>query len=675
MKTNLQIHNFIIANVASRNGARRLKAQRGQALVPVIFVMLIMTVIAVGFAVSAQREVRSSANFVAETQRFRAAQGALNYAMSALAQSSANGATYGVIAPMPDTDDSGWSQVGDAWVKIEAIDTGAYLNINNADIAALQKIPVLRDNSDLAAAILEWRTPPSTQGAPSVAGNADYYQQQQPPYSIKGAAYDTVEELLLIKGMTPAILYGGLSGGAVSSDTTPGSSSVTGGGQGTRQAGGKPPGTPTPSGLGGAGGQNGGVQTGGGQNGGGQTGGGQSGSGQNGGGQTAGGQSGSGQGAAASAPEDFSDIYSASTISLAQLLTTAARERNIAADGSARININTATQQDLTIKLGLTPRQARSLIGYRTPVSNTGGSGNGNGGGNGNGNGAGGNGGGQQGSGNVQPGGNVQGGGQAGAPSGQPGQEAPGGPSPRSAHRFLSRQAPPVPGGGGMNGGGNTSPGGMNGGGSNGGGGGGNTGSGGGTPNSGSSGGNTGSAPAPIFKTIADLLDVPGFTRTVMQQVADKVAIDDSPMRENVVNINTAPGEVLASVPGMDHATLTAILQYRQGGRAFQTLSDLFSIQDIGREIFKKIIPYLSAKSSVYYVRIKVRTSGQQGMYAAIGSIELKSDGAHILQWREVQRKPGWADWIPFQKLPAPTPSSGGAGSSSSASAGGASGQ
>jgi len=154
MKTNLQIHNFIIANVASRNGARRLKAQRGQALVPVIFVMLIMTVIAVGFAVSAQREVRSSANFVAETQRFRAAQGALNYAMSALAQSSANGATYGVIAPMPDTDDSGWSQVGDAWVKIEAIDTGAYLNINNADIAALQKIPVLRDNSDLAAAIL-----------------------------------------------------------------------------------------------------------------------------------------------------------------------------------------------------------------------------------------------------------------------------------------------------------------------------------------------------------------------------------------------------------------------------------------------------------------------------------------------------------------------------------------
>ncbi len=660
MKTIYRKYNRIIADIANINASRRRTCQRGQALVPVIFVMLILTVIAVGFAVSAQREVRSSANFVAETQRFRAAQGALNYAMSALAQSSTNGATYGVIAPMPDTDATGWSQVGDAWVKIEAIDTGAYLNINNADLSTLQKIPVLRDNSDLASAILEWRTSPSSQAAPSATGSADYYQQQQPPYTIKGAAYDTVEELLLIKGMTPSILYGSPSGGAVSGDSIQGSSSISGSSPGTRQVGGKPPGTPSPTGLGGSGGQSGSGSTGGtgGQN--------------SGGAQTAGGSSGTGAGTAAAAPEDFSDIYSASTISLAQMLTTAARERNVASDGSARVNINTATQQDLTTKLGLNARQARNLISYRTPVSSTGGGNT-----NGNGNGAGNNGGGQPGAGNGQPGGNLPGGGPNGAPSGQPGVPVPGGSTPRSARRFVSRQASPIPGGGPMGAGGmnGSTPGGNGGSGAPNGGGIGSPGTG-GSSGTGSGGNNTGSTPAPIFKSIADLLDVPGFTRTVMQQVADRVAVDDSATRENVININTAPGEVLAAVPGMDHATLTAILQYRQGGQAFQTLSDLFSIQDIGRETFKKILPYLTAKSSVYYVRIKVRTSGQQGMYAAIGTIELKSDGAHVLQWREVQRKPGWADWRPFQKLPAPTPSaSGTAGSSPAPAAGGTTGQ
>src|SRR5437667_721110 len=67
-----------------RGGRRR---HRGQALVPIVFIMVILTVLAVAFATSASRELRAASNFTAQTQRFYSAKGALNYAAVALAQS------------------------------------------------------------------------------------------------------------------------------------------------------------------------------------------------------------------------------------------------------------------------------------------------------------------------------------------------------------------------------------------------------------------------------------------------------------------------------------------------------------------------------------------------------------------------------------------------------------
>src|SRR5205809_1023477 len=97
-------------------------SHKGQALIPVIFIMLILTTVVVAFEISASRELRSGANFSTQTQRFYAARGAIEYAASALSQTSANGATYGTVPPGPDTDSNGWMQVGDAWVKIDAVD-------------------------------------------------------------------------------------------------------------------------------------------------------------------------------------------------------------------------------------------------------------------------------------------------------------------------------------------------------------------------------------------------------------------------------------------------------------------------------------------------------------------------------------------------------------------------
>src|SRR5262249_34412519 len=132
---------------------------RGQALVPVIFVMLILTVLAVAFATSAHREVRAAGNFATQTQEFYAARGALNYALSAMAQVSNNGATYAILPQSADTDANGWRSIGDLWVKTEVVDTASCLDINSADVATLERLPIFQSNPDIAQAIVDWRSP------------------------------------------------------------------------------------------------------------------------------------------------------------------------------------------------------------------------------------------------------------------------------------------------------------------------------------------------------------------------------------------------------------------------------------------------------------------------------------------------------------------------------------
>ncbi len=644
--------------------------RRGQALVPVIFVTLILTAVAVAVTTGTLSELRSAQNFHRETSQFYAARGAVNLAAAALAQTSNNGFTYGMVPTQTDTDANGWKQIGDQWVKIDAVDTGALLDINSTAVTAamLQQLPVFRNNPDVASAIADWKSTgeqASTDGAKS-----EYYQTLPNPYNSKDAPFDTVEELLLVKGMTPSLLYGTVAGTPVAPDSNlilTGNSSAGSGSGSSSGSSTSPGGLTRQASLGTA-----------------QTG------------------AASGQAATAGSPGPFEDTFTSSQIPLADILTTVAKERNVAADGTPRVNINTATAQDLQDKLGLSAALAAGLVNYRS--GNTGGGFGGGGGGRPRPGGGGGGPGQGGGGGRPRPGGGGNGGGAGGLPGGGggPGLQGGGGGRPRPGGGGGGGR--PRPGGGGNGGGpglqgGSGGPGLQGGGGGRprpGGGGAGGLQGGGARPNTiqsgaflphvigtrqalptggaatggagGLQGGGTtppgstgagGSTPgsAQTFKSIGDLLEVPNFTRTIMQSIADKISTDDLPYHADVININTAPAEVLATVPGMDATILNAILQYRQGGQAFQTLGDLFTLQSISRTQYEAVIGHLAAKSSFYRIRVRVRSEGQQSQFAAVALIQLTDNGPLILQWREVGRVPGWALWSSSPTLPAPTTS------------------
>ncbi|MBU0717444.1 MAG: general secretion pathway protein GspK, partial [Planctomycetes bacterium] len=100
-------------------------------------------------------------------------------------------------------------------IRIGITDEASKLNLNyatEAQLMTLVRAAVANneevDPGEIVAAILDWRD--EDQVSQSEAGDTegDYYLALDDPYPVKNGPFDTVEELLLVKGVTGAILYG-----------------------------------------------------------------------------------------------------------------------------------------------------------------------------------------------------------------------------------------------------------------------------------------------------------------------------------------------------------------------------------------------------------------------------------------------------------------------------------
>ncbi|MBI1390849.1 MAG: hypothetical protein GC154_20660 [bacterium] len=89
-------------------------------------------------------------------------------------------------------------------VAYGAVDECSKLNVNTATRQQLMALPNATD--EIVDAILDWRDDdddPRTYGA-----EFDYYMSLEEPYQPKNGQFDTLNELLLVKGMSVDVLYG-----------------------------------------------------------------------------------------------------------------------------------------------------------------------------------------------------------------------------------------------------------------------------------------------------------------------------------------------------------------------------------------------------------------------------------------------------------------------------------
>lgn len=190
-------------------------AERGIALIVVLWVLAVLMVTVLSFSFSTRTETQATIFFRDNAERKFLAEAGLQRALMELFYRRQNAANT-VILPGTEV----WK--ADGTVYHGAAGSGSYavsitgesgkIDLNYVPDVLLKNLllnqGVGEETADTVVdSVMDWRGPSGGLARLHGAGN-DYYESLPVPYKVKNAPFDTVEELLLVKGMTPAILYG-----------------------------------------------------------------------------------------------------------------------------------------------------------------------------------------------------------------------------------------------------------------------------------------------------------------------------------------------------------------------------------------------------------------------------------------------------------------------------------
>jgi general secretion pathway protein K len=195
---------------------------RGVALVMVLWVITILTVVVLEFCFAMRTEVNITKNFKEELQLYAIAQGGVQRAIAELilkhdARVQQLRKTMKTEEVTPEKKE--WVADGRPYpvkfdqgeCELRIMSEAGKININTISEMTLRKLIgnlglEVEKRDVVVDSILDWRDPDDflrINGAEN-----DYYQSLKEPYRCKNANLDSIEELLLVKGVTPELYYG-----------------------------------------------------------------------------------------------------------------------------------------------------------------------------------------------------------------------------------------------------------------------------------------------------------------------------------------------------------------------------------------------------------------------------------------------------------------------------------
>lgn len=196
-----------------------LKDQRGGvALILVVWIMVILVAMAGEFSYSMRTEVNIIRNFKEEEEAYQRAFAGIEQAKLEILTVKGSDYVYlneeGILMFGENEEEKELERdvkLGSGKFQYVITDEDGKLNINTATVMQLKHV-FLESGVDVSEvdtivdSIVDWR---DTNDLHMLNGaEEDYYRSLENPYSCKDAPFDSVEELLLVKGMTPEILYG-----------------------------------------------------------------------------------------------------------------------------------------------------------------------------------------------------------------------------------------------------------------------------------------------------------------------------------------------------------------------------------------------------------------------------------------------------------------------------------
>lgn len=209
------------------------KRSRGMALVIVLWVLTLLSVIALEFCYSMRTELNVTQNFKEETQVYFYAQGAVHRAIAELIykndpalQARRKQIEEQKKIQAPEQQSEGVSKLPEEWrtdgrsyavsfqageAEVRVRNEAGRINLNRASDQLLRKaikyFVELGEKRDIIVdSIQDWRDKDDLHRLNGAEN--DYYQSLPEPYNCKNGDFDTLEELLLVRGVTPELFYG-----------------------------------------------------------------------------------------------------------------------------------------------------------------------------------------------------------------------------------------------------------------------------------------------------------------------------------------------------------------------------------------------------------------------------------------------------------------------------------
>jgi general secretion pathway protein K len=195
---------------------------RGVALLMVLWVMMILSVVAMEFSFAMRTEANLTKNYRDELQLYALAEGGIQRGiLEMILKHDPKIQQWRRTQKSEEipVEQREWVSDGREYkvpfekgeVRVRVIGEGGKININLVSEATLRKIIGNlglegEERDTIVDSILDWRDPDDfyrLNGAEN-----DYYQSLPEPYHCKNGNLDSIEELLLIKGVSPAWFYG-----------------------------------------------------------------------------------------------------------------------------------------------------------------------------------------------------------------------------------------------------------------------------------------------------------------------------------------------------------------------------------------------------------------------------------------------------------------------------------
>lgn len=192
-------------------------SSRGIALLIILWVMTILTVMALSFSVMTRAESYGTLAFREQTEKKLFAEAGIERGIMEIIYRSVNRNQTVTLDGMEAWKPDGTAhtvKIGNGSCGIRIIDESGKISLNGLTDSSgpiLKNLLISQgtssENADIIVdSILDWKDSDDLHHLNGA--ETEYYQTLAKPYKARNADFETLEELILVRGITPGILYG-----------------------------------------------------------------------------------------------------------------------------------------------------------------------------------------------------------------------------------------------------------------------------------------------------------------------------------------------------------------------------------------------------------------------------------------------------------------------------------